>query len=155
MRRFRDWYGDRPLHLLALLASFALAAYAAVRVVPDNPFGIVVWFVGAAVGHDLLLFPLYAVADRALPRRRHREPGRQPAVPWINHLRVPTALSLLLLLVWAPLIFGLTGIYEETTGTPLGGYLERWLAVTGGLYLLSALHYAWRLRRYRPARSST
>lgn len=151
MRRFVTWYGDRPLHLLALVASFALTGYAVVRVLPDDPVGILVWFFGAVVVHDLLLFPLYALADRAL-RRTRRDPGRLPAVPWINHVRVPTALSLLLLLVWAPLILELTTIYEDTTGTPLDGYLERWLGVTAAMFLLSAAAYAWRLRRARAQR---
>jgi hypothetical protein len=145
--RFRSWYGDGPLHLLALLASVAVAAYAAVRLVPDNPLGITLWFIAAIVGHDLVLFPLYAIADRALPRGRRRAPSGRPQVPWINHVRMPTALSLLLLLVWAPLIFGLTGIYEPITGTPLAGYVERWLAITAALFVLSAVSYAWRLRR--------
>ena len=34
MRRLLRWYGAGPLNLLALLACFALAGYAAVRLVP-------------------------------------------------------------------------------------------------------------------------
>lgn len=147
MRRFVSWYGAHPLHLLALLASFALAGYAAVELVPANPLGVAVWFLGAAIAHDLLLFPLYALADRTLLRGDRHGPGGLPRVPWINHVRLPAALSLLLLVVWAPLIFELTSIYEPTTGTPLEGYLERWLLVTAALFVLSALSYAWRLRR--------
>ena len=42
-----------------MLACFGLAGYAAVRLVSFNALGVVVWFLGAVVGHDLLLMPLY------------------------------------------------------------------------------------------------
>ncbi len=57
-----------------LVASFALAGYGAVRLVPDEPVKVTVWFIGAVIGHDLILFPLYVLADRSvttiLDRRR-------------------------------------------------------------------------------------
>ena len=34
MRKLLRWYGANPVHLLALLASFALAGYAAVQLPP-------------------------------------------------------------------------------------------------------------------------
>ena len=107
MRRFLRWYGASPLHLLTMLGCFALAGYAAAELLPGNPVGILVWLVGAVIGHDLLLLPLYTLADRsAMAVFRHRPP-RLPAVPWINYLRVPAALSGMLLLIWFPLIFRL------------------------------------------------
>jgi hypothetical protein len=73
MRRLLRWYGANPLHLLALLGCFALAGYAAAQLMPSRPPGIAAWFLGAAVGHDLLLVPLYSLADRsATAAIRHR-----------------------------------------------------------------------------------
>ena len=115
MRRQLRWYGASPLHLLALLACFGLAGYAAARLVSSHPVAVVAWFVGAVIGHDLLLMPLYSLADRsAMAAVRHREP-QLPATPWINYLRVPAALSGLLLLVWFPLILRLQSPYHAST----------------------------------------
>jgi peroxiredoxin len=146
MRRLLRWYGANPLHLLALLGSFALAGYAAARLVPSRPLGVAAWFLGAVVGHDLLLMPLYALADRsAMAAIRHRAP-RLPAAPWINYLRVPAGLSALLLLVWFPLILRLHTSYSASTTLSADPYLWHWLAVTGALFLLSAVMLALRLR---------
>ena len=146
MRRLLRWYGASPLHLLALLACFGLAGYAAARLVSSRPLAVVVWFAGAAVGHDLVLVPLYSLADRsALAVLRHRAP-QLPAAPWINYVRVPAALSGLLLLVWFPLILRLRSPYHASTTLSADPYLWHWLAVTGTLFLLSAVAFALRLR---------
>ena len=146
MRHLLRWYGAGPLHLLSLLACFALAGYAAIQLVHSRPLGVAVWFLGAVVGHDLLLVPLYSLADRsALAVIRHRAPGL-PAVPWINYVRVPAALSGLLLLVWFPLILRLTASYHASTTLSPEPYLWHWLAVTGVLFLVSAVTFAARLR---------
>jgi hypothetical protein len=140
------WYGAGSLHLLALLACFGLAGYAAARFVSSRPLAVAVWFVGAAAGHDLLLVPLYSLADRsALAALRHRAPHR-PAAPWINYVRVPAALSGLLLLVWFPLILRLQSPYHASTTLSADPYAWHWLAVTGTLFLLSAVAFALRLR---------
>jgi hypothetical protein len=150
MRRQLRWYGASPLHLLALLACFGLAGYAAARLVSSHPVAVVVWFVGAVIGHDLLLMPLYSLADRsAMAAVRHREP-HLPATPWINYLRVPAALSGLLLLVWFPLILRLQSPYHASTTLSADPYVWHWLAVTGALFLLSAVAFAVRLRRQSP-----
>lgn len=147
MRRLTRWYGANPLHLLALLGSFALAGYAAARLVPSRPVAVAAWFLGAVAGHDLLLMPLYSLADRsALAAIRHRA-ARLPAVPWINYLRVPVGLSGLLLLVWFPLILRLHTNYQASTTLSPDPFLWHWLAVTGALFLLSAVLLALRLRR--------
>jgi hypothetical protein len=175
----RRWYGDSPLHLLALLASFALAGYAVQAVVAADQWrGFAVWFAVAIVGHDLLLFPLYSLADlsvrRLLPRagrigrRQARDAGEaggaaeaggadmragartagRRAPPVLNYLRVPAAFALLLLLVWFPLILGLSaGTYHRASGLSTSPYLGRWLAVTGALFAGSAICYALALRR--------
>ena len=146
MRHITRWYGANPLHLLALLACFALAGYAAAQLVPSRPVGVAVWFIGAVIGHDLVLMPLYSIADRSvLAAVRHRAPNL-PAVPWINYLRVPAALSGMLLLIWFPLIFRLPRRFTATTTLSLDPFLWHWLAVTGALFLLSAAAYALRLR---------
>jgi len=196
----RRWYGANPLHLLALLAAFALAGYAVRAVVAAGQWrGFAAWFIVAIVAHDLLLFPLYSLADlplrRLLPRHLTRQvtrapprpgpgdparaaAGPQPAVaapaaqqtgwqhlsapagpagpvtepvagpPLLNYVRIPLAFSLLLLLVFSPLILGLSQPrYHRASGLSTGPYLWRWLAVTGVMFAISAVSYAWRLRR--------
>jgi hypothetical protein len=146
MRRQLRWYGASPLHLLALLACFGLAGYAAARLVPSRPLGVAAWFLGAVIGHDLLLMPLYSLADRsAMAAIRHRDP-QLPVTPWINYVRVPAALSGVLLLVWFPLILRLRSPYHASTTLSADPYLWHWLAVTGALFLLSAVAFALRLR---------
>jgi hypothetical protein len=149
MLRLLRWYGANPLHLLALLGCFALAGYAAAQLVPSRPLGVAVWFLGAVVAHDLLLVPLYSLADRsAMAAIRHRAPPL-PTIGWINYLRVPAALSGLLLLVWFPLILRLHTHYHASTTLSPDPYLWHWLAVTGVLFLLSAAMFALRLRTAR------
>jgi hypothetical protein len=164
-RWLRRWYGASPLHLLALLAALALGGYAAAAVVAAGPWrGFAVWFAVAIVGHDLLLFPLYSLADlsarRLLPgwaggiRERSRADGKgvqtagRVAPPVVNYLRVPAAFSLLVLIVWFPLILGLSaGTYHRASGLSASPYLGRWLALTGAMFAGSAACYAWALRR--------
>lgn len=149
MSRFARWYGANPLHLLALVSSFALTGYAMVRLFAVRPLAVALWFVGAAVVHDLILFPLYSLADlTVLAVLRHRA-ARVPRLPWINHVRVPAFLSGVLLLVWFPLIFALSTPYTGATGLSEGGYLGRWLAVTGVLFGASAVSFAFTVRRAR------
>ena len=148
-RRFLRWYGAGSLHLLTMAGCFALAGYAAAELLPNDAVGIPVWFVGAVIGHDLILMPLYTLADRSvLVVFRHRPPNL-PAVPWINYLRVPVVLSGLLLLIWFPLIFRLPTRFPVTTTLSLDPYLWHWLAVTGALFLLSATAFALRLGAVR------
>src|SRR6266700_4259167 len=103
MSRLLRWYGAGPLHLLTMLGCLALAGYAAAELLPNNAVGILVWFVGAVIGHDLLLMPLYTLADRSVMAVFRHRPPSLPAVPWINYRRVPAALSGMLLLIWVPL----------------------------------------------------
>ena len=157
--RIRHWYGANPLHLLALLAAFALAGYAVHAVIAAGQFrGFAIWFAVAIIGHDLLLFPLYSLADlsvqRLLPWAGRRKPGRPgwagqvAGPPLINYVRIPVAFSLLLLLAFFPLILGLSEPeYHRASGLTTQPYLWRWLAVTGVMFLLSAVTYALRWRR--------
>jgi hypothetical protein len=154
MIAFRRRYGASALHLLVMIASFALAGYAAWSLIQDRTIMVVVWFVGAAVGHDVILFPLYSIIDRRFGGRRRRDDdvpaaAGAPAAPWLNYVRVPAAISGLLLLVFLPSIARLSSIYTSTTALSSGGYLARWLGITGALFLVSAVAYAFRLRRAR------
>jgi hypothetical protein len=133
-----------PLQLLLLAASFALAAYAGVRLLADDWFGVALWFVGAALLHDLVLLPLYATLDRALLR------GLGTRREWAGYVRVPAALSALLLLVWFPLISGsVSSRYRSAAGLPADVFAARWLLITAVLFGASALLLALRLRRLR------
>jgi hypothetical protein len=137
-------YGAGPLHLLLLLASFALAGAAAWSLISSRPVAVIVWFAGAAIGHDLLLLPIYTLADRAAARRFAGSDIRRTAA---NYLRIPAGISLLLLLVFLPSIARLSPGYTATTALSASGYLVRWLAVTGALFLLSGVTYAVRVGR--------
>ena len=132
MDRFRRLYGASPLHLAGMLASFLVAGYAAWWLVGARPVAVALWFVGAALLHDLVLAPLYGLLDRA-----GRRWAARPA--WWNHVRFPAAISLLLLLVWAPEITRRSPGYAVTTHLDQSVYLDRWLAVTGALFALSVL----------------
>jgi hypothetical protein len=149
MRRLLRWYGANPLHLLALIGCFALAGYAADRLVPANPLGVAIWFLGAVVGHDLVLMPLYSLADWSVAAAIRHRAAQFPAIGWINYLRVPADLSGLLFLVWFPLILRLHTRYQASTTLSPDPFLWHWLAVTGALFLASAAAFALRVRFVR------
>lgn len=151
MARFPRWYGAGPLHLVVLVCSLAVTGYACVRLFAGRPIAVAIWLVGAAIVHDLILLPLYSLADlspRSVLRHRTRV---VPTPAWINHLRVPAFLSGVLLLVWFPLILRLSGPYPGATGLTDAVYLGRWLAITAVLFGGSALLLALKLRRMRHA----
>jgi hypothetical protein len=151
MARFVRWYGSGPLHLLVLIASFAITGYALVRLFAVRPLEVAIWFVGAAVLHDLILLPLYSLADLSAHAVLRHRATRMPQPPWINYLRVPTFLSGVLLLVWFPLIFALSTPYPGATGLSMDVYLGQWLAITAVLFAASAVAFALKLRRVRRA----
>jgi hypothetical protein len=137
-----------PFQLLLLTCSFALAAYAGVRLLADDWFGVALWVVGAALLHDLVLLPLYAALDRAVVRGLGAVRRRE----WVLYVRVPAALSGLLLLVWFPLISGMVERrYRIGTGLPADVFLARWLLITAVLFGCSALLLALRSLRLRRA----
>lgn len=148
-------YGAHPLHLISLLACFALAGYAVLQASKGPlPLRMAIWFVGALIAHDLVLFPLYALIDRtvsgALPRRR-----RLPSLGGINYLRVPALLSGLLLLMFNPLILRRSeDAYNARSGLDQSPYLARWLLLTGIAFAVSAVLFAIAARR-GPARPTT
>jgi hypothetical protein len=163
-RLFRVRYGASPFHLLVLLASFALCGYAAAKLLDGNRLGIVEWFVGAAVIHDLVLVPLYGGTDWVLHRalRAGGDASRRPGGPRsgarlavLNHLRVPAFLSLLLLLVYWPSISQDAGPhYRAATLLSPGVFADRWLLITAVLFGASGLLLCVRLWRAGGHRAS-
>lgn len=146
-QRVLERYGANPLHLLVMLACIGLAGFAALSLIADRPIAVAVWFAGAALAHDILLVPFYSFLDGGLRRRGDR--ADLPPAPWLNYVRFPAAISALLFLVYAPSILRLSDIYGDTTGLSADGYLVRWLAISGTLFLIAAVAYARRLRRDR------
>ncbi|MDF3149606.1 hypothetical protein, partial [Streptomyces sp. T21Q-yed] len=143
MRRPRFALGS-PLQLLLLVSSFALAGYAGVRLLEGDWFEVALWFVGAAILHDLVLLPLYGAADQVLLRGFEAAGHRR----WVSYVRVPAALSLLLLLVWFPLISGrVADRYASGTGLSADGFAARWLLITAVLFGGSAVLLVLRWRR--------
>lgn len=129
--KYRSLLGS-PFQIVLLLATLAFAGYAGVRLLAGETFLIVVWFVGAALVHDLVLVPLYTAADRTVAA------ALGPRRGLVNFVRVPAFLSLLLLLVWFPMITG-QARYEPYAALSTDGFLERWLLVTAALFGCSAL----------------
>jgi hypothetical protein len=150
-------YGDRLFHLIVVVAAFALGGYAISVLGVRNLFNpevwwqsIGVWFAVAVIGHDLILFPLYALADRLLTIMSRNRPARgkrsilpSARVPVLNYLRVPTLAAGLLLVMFLPgIIQQGAPIYRAATGLTQAPYLSRWLLLTAVFYLLSAMCYA-------------
>jgi hypothetical protein len=148
MSAFKRSYGASPLHLVAHLAAFAIAAYAIAQIVRGGTVvNFIAWFLGAAFLHDFVFLPLYSGLDR-LAHNRTRATRARRAVPVINHLRVPALISGLLLLVYFPLILGLAERrYFRASGHHLEGYARNWLLITAVLVTGSAAIYALRVRR--------
>jgi hypothetical protein len=138
------------VQLLALLASFVVAGYAAVRLLAGDVIGTGAWFVGSAVIHDLVLFPLYAGIDAALVLllRSHPSWATVAGVRWLNYLRVPAVVSGLLLLVWSPLILRVSnGAYHAASGLSAQPFAPRWFAITAVLFAISAITLVVRAMR--------
>ena len=136
--------------LLAVLACFALAGYAVHAIVGDSPalLRMALWFAGALVLHDLVLFPLYAAGDRLLLRGLPRT-----RVPLVNHVRIPVLGSGLALLMFLP------GIARQGTAPHLAAsgldqepYRMRWVWLTVALFAASALVWLARTALTRASR---
>jgi hypothetical protein len=140
----RSRYGERPLHLLAVVASFAIVAYAFGEIVErPGALSFAVWFGGAVIAHDLIAFPLYSlfglVAGRAEDKR---------AAAAVNYLRVPALLSGFAFVVWFPFILRLSGgDYEGASALSADPFLGRWLLLTAALFAGSGFVYAVKVRR--------
>jgi hypothetical protein len=137
--------GVSPAQLVLLVACLALAAYAAFFLLGDPALlRMLIWFAGAAVVHDLVLFPLYAAGDRALVAVL---PG-----PRVNYLRVPAlGAGLMLLMFWPGIVRQGEVTHLAATGLDQAPYLGRWLAASAVLFGASAVVFGVRvgLRRLR------
>jgi hypothetical protein len=122
-----------PLCAWALIEVFSVSSSKAAT-------GIATWLVAAVIVHDVVILPLYSGADRA---------ARFALGPAVNYVRIPAALSLLMLVVFWGTIGGRgAGTYAGVSGRTYEGYATRWLLVTAGLFTASGLLY---LLRRRPA----
>ncbi|BBX64619.1 hypothetical protein MSAS_37930 [Mycobacterium saskatchewanense] len=150
-KRFTAFYGSHPAHLLTMLSGFTLLGYLLVTFKPGtlwNPDtwwqSIAVWLAAAVIAHDLLLFPLYALADRVLSAGRRAD--RQPNISARNHVRVPALGAGLTLLVFLPgIIEQGAPTYRAATGQTQDPFLGRWLLLTAAMFATSAAAYGARL----------
>ena len=139
MKPLTRLYGDTPLHALLHVGCFALAGWAILQLTDVRPhLYLIAWFVGAVVIHDFVLLPAYALLDRggavALGRK-------------VNYVRFPLLLSGLLALVYFPVMLGKgEDNYRRVAGLGWEGYALRWLGVTLGLLVVSAVVYLVRSR---------
>jgi hypothetical protein len=132
-----------------MTACAAVAAYAFLKVLQESGTrGILFWFAVSVVGWDFIAWPLCAVVDRLAVRAYQRYQGRpRAAIPWINYVRVPTVISVVLLVLFFPLIFRLNNsYYEASTGFNENIYIVNWLVASGALFAGSTLAYLVRLR---------
>jgi hypothetical protein len=131
---------------LAHLILLPLCAWALIEVFSVSSakasVGIATWLIAAVVVHDFVILPLYSGADRAI---RHN-----------NYVRIPGALSLLMLVVfWGTIAGRGARSYHAVSGRTYDGYVTRWLLVSAALFAGSGLLYLVRRRsggRRPPAR---
>jgi hypothetical protein len=156
-RKFAACYGSDPLHLLGTIAAWALAGYVVIQLGPQALWNhqvwwqsIAVWFLAAIIAHDLVLFPLYALADRSLTGAfaavRSRRSAAPPRVSALNYVRIPTLAAGLSLMLFFPGIIAQGQFsYIAATGQDQQPFLGRWLALVAAVYSVSAIAYAVRL----------
>ena len=152
-KKFAYEYGAQPLHLIAVIASLMLSGYGLLRINDLNDsLRIIIWMVAAALLHDLVALPLYSVMLRiARGAAGVSIKSRAMALHAYNHVRFPVAFSVLLLLVYFPLIFRMAPEeYMATTGRSLDTYLGRWLLLSAAGFIVSGIVYAIGLRRGVP-----
>jgi hypothetical protein len=152
LARFRNLYGSHPLHLLTMLAGFALMGYVLTVFEPRTMWNpqvwwqsIAVWFAAAVIAHDFVLYPLYALADRLLtaPADRRRS---QTKVPALNYIRLPVMGTALTFLVFLPGIIEQGAVtYQVATGQTQEPFLGRWLLLSAAMFAVSAVVYAIRV----------
>ncbi|BBZ20646.1 hypothetical protein [Mycolicibacterium gadium] len=146
---FHRVYGSHPLHLLTLVAGFALFGYVIATVKPETLWNtnvwwqsIAVWFAAAIIAHDLVLFPIYALADRLLTANRRSVAN----VPVLNYIRVPALGAALTLVVFLPgIIEQGAPTYLAATGQTQEPFLGRWLLLTAAMFAASAIAFAIKL----------
>jgi hypothetical protein len=143
----RRLYGSSASHLLVALAALFVAGFALREFFTIEQSGkVLLWFFGAIVAHDLILLPAYSAGERVLSRRPATASGPARFARARVHIRVPTVLAGLLLLVFLPLIARLgRGTYQEATSLTPDPYLHRWAIAAAVLYALSGAVYLVRV----------
>lgn len=144
IKKWTALYGAHPVQLVLMLLGLVVAGYAVLRVSGDGAaVRILVWFLAAVVGHDLLLFPLYAAADGLLVRAVAR---------WgaVNYVRLPVLASGLTFLLFLPGIIEQGAVsYHNATLQTQAPFLHRWLLLVAGFFVLSALVFVVRRVLFR------
>lgn len=158
-------YGESLLHLIVLIGALALAGYTVSVLGLAQLFNptvwwqsIAVWFAVAVIGHDLILYPLYALAERLLPKARRSDAADARRVPLTNYLRMPTLATAFTFVLFLPGIIEQGAVsYTSATGLTQEPFLARWLLLVAGFYLTSAVCYVVRsvMTRTRPVRQAT
>jgi hypothetical protein len=128
---------------LAQLVLLPLCAWALVELFSVSSakasVGVATWLVAAVLVHDFVIWPLYTGADRVIGGN--------------NYIRIPGAISLLLLVVfWGTIAGRGERAYSAVSGRTYDGYATRWLLVTAALFAGSALLYRLRRRSGGPRR---
>ncbi len=99
---------------------------------------VAAWLAAAVILHDLVLLPAYSALDRLGARATGRA---------VNYVRVPAGISLLLALVFLPVIAGKgERAFMRASGLRFEGYLGRWLLATAVLFAASGVLYLIRSR---------
>jgi hypothetical protein len=148
-RRWRRLYGGPIWTLPVLLGCLALTGYVADKVI-NGPMAsrIIVWFAAAALLHDFVLFPAYSLIDRVMSAIHAR--SRIERNPVVNYVRVPAALSLLMLLIYLPTILG-RGVdtFHAASGLGRTDMFLRWLLLSLSFFGASGAVYLFHLLRFR------
>ncbi|GAA1708541.1 hypothetical protein [Fodinicola feengrottensis] len=149
MRRARELYGADLWQLALVLLCFSLVGYVVGQVLGDPAAWVIgAWFLGAVIGHDLLLFPVYALADVILAHtvRRWHHPHRWLPIPVVNYVRLPALASGLTLILFLPgIIQQGAQTYLNATGQTQQPYLRRWLIFVLVAFAVSGCVYAIRV----------
>ena len=148
---FKEKYGASPLHLLLLVLAGVVAGYAVLHwLQAPTPVRLLVWLAAAVIGHDLIAFPIYSGLDHLLVRLiAGIDPG--PVISrWrraaINHVRAPTIASILLLIMWYPIILKRSdGTYFRASGQHQDRGLANWLLVASILFAISLVVFLGRV----------
>lgn len=152
MKRFRALYGASPLHLIAVIASFAFVTYGFIRIFDSPaPESTMLFFIAAIFAHDLIAFPLYSafnqIACRSVGEKSNWSLSEQQVQP-LNYIRIPAVVSAFCLLLFFPLILRLSeDRVVANSGQSADVFLGRWLGIVAVLFTVSGLLYAIRLRR--------
>lgn len=152
MSRFRSLYGASPLHLLAVIASLAIAGYGFLRIFDSPaPESTMLFFIAAVFAHDLIAFPMYSALNQIAMRSTGKQANwwlSEQKVQPLNYVRIPFVLSAFCLLLFFPLIFRLSSErYTANSGESADVFLTRWLGIVAVLFTVSAVLYAIRLGR--------